>query len=648
MNYAWQATVQDEQGNAVVNPVVTVWEADGVTLATIYDVTGAVIPNPITGSLEGFVQFWASDGEYRIEGASGGEETEVWSWIAGVNLSGIEQRLDDLESSGGVYVAVEVAAVDVPVVVASIATSGYYSSGDGGAASYVRVSSEPSHGLKLQSSDGAWWELAEKEPTLRMAGAKFLSDDDTDAWNNILDYCYDKGVGNFKIGSGILRVTSPNPIHKPITITGDGPRNSIISCYGENGVIVSGAQNGVRAADVRLAHFSINGTNMTSSDPSDNYKGTALVIDFTQATVLDQVAVYDSYNGIFCRQTGNNIFNGVTVDGALRGPFAFKAYGTNTARNGQNDQIDVMQFNNCLFQSNYPGTGPAPATELMILDGRVHSIQINGVRCLSGLRGFVTRNTPSVAPAFVPRFIIGSGLESEQTYAEGFLFEAADDVRLSDTFCARSTTASGIVAGAAVGSITISKGYSGSHYLHDVNNQGCAFLTLVDFNAHNNSLGGGDLYSGIYVSGSGRVMLRGGTFGKNTWIPAYTENQKYGVDINPTFNGEIKLDGLNLTGNVSGPIYEVDAANTASSSYARGCTGYNHVGAISRTIPSSGGIMRSGFRDEFISIIGGSGVSINIDGIFISNYTPCSFMLPARTTATITYTTAPTIASIVM
>lgn len=97
MNYPWQATVQDDAGNAVVNPVVTVWEADGVTLATIYDVTGAEIANPVMGSLEGFVQFWATDGEYRIEGVSGGQETEVWSWVAGVDLSAIEADISAIE-----------------------------------------------------------------------------------------------------------------------------------------------------------------------------------------------------------------------------------------------------------------------------------------------------------------------------------------------------------------------------------------------------------------------------------------------------------------------------------------------------------------------------------------------------------------------
>lgn len=66
---AWQATVQDDRGNAVPNPVVTVYEDDGVTEAAIFDELGVALPNPLTGNIDGFVQFWAGPGQYLIEGS---------------------------------------------------------------------------------------------------------------------------------------------------------------------------------------------------------------------------------------------------------------------------------------------------------------------------------------------------------------------------------------------------------------------------------------------------------------------------------------------------------------------------------------------------------------------------------------------------
>lgn len=83
--FAWQATVQDERGNAVPSPVVIVYESDGVTLASIYNEAGGALPNPFTGTPEGFVQFWADIGVYKIEGASGSDRTEVWSVELGVS-----------------------------------------------------------------------------------------------------------------------------------------------------------------------------------------------------------------------------------------------------------------------------------------------------------------------------------------------------------------------------------------------------------------------------------------------------------------------------------------------------------------------------------------------------------------------------------
>lgn len=77
--HAWQATVQDESGNIIPLPVVTVYLNDGVTLANIYSEQGNPLPNPLTGTMGGFVQFWVESGKYKILGAKGGDQTEVWS-----------------------------------------------------------------------------------------------------------------------------------------------------------------------------------------------------------------------------------------------------------------------------------------------------------------------------------------------------------------------------------------------------------------------------------------------------------------------------------------------------------------------------------------------------------------------------------------
>lgn len=68
---AWQATVQDDRGNALPNPIVTVYEADGVTEAAIFNESGTALPNPLTGDLDGFVQFYAQPGKYKVDAGEG-------------------------------------------------------------------------------------------------------------------------------------------------------------------------------------------------------------------------------------------------------------------------------------------------------------------------------------------------------------------------------------------------------------------------------------------------------------------------------------------------------------------------------------------------------------------------------------------------
>jgi hypothetical protein len=65
----------------------------------------------------------------------------------------------------------EAEAATVPNDADGIRTLGYTSAGDGGGGLYKRVVAEPSHAGKIQSDDGAWWELAEDRVSIKQLGA---------------------------------------------------------------------------------------------------------------------------------------------------------------------------------------------------------------------------------------------------------------------------------------------------------------------------------------------------------------------------------------------------------------------------------------------------------------------------------------------
>jgi len=81
----------------------------------------------------------------------------------------IDSTVPRLFSDAGTLAAGKLLAPDASI--GHVRLAGYYSAGDGGGALYKRVGSMPGHLGRFQTADGAWWELAEKVPNIRMFGA---------------------------------------------------------------------------------------------------------------------------------------------------------------------------------------------------------------------------------------------------------------------------------------------------------------------------------------------------------------------------------------------------------------------------------------------------------------------------------------------
>ena len=109
---AWQATIQDEEGNVIYQPVVTVRNASDGSLADIFNEAGAPLPNPVTGDGGGFVQFFASDGRYDITAVNGNLSSNEWTWDAiAVDLNksvNFANRADAVAGQTGGYKSIRV------------------------------------------------------------------------------------------------------------------------------------------------------------------------------------------------------------------------------------------------------------------------------------------------------------------------------------------------------------------------------------------------------------------------------------------------------------------------------------------------------------------------------------------------------------
>lgn len=116
----------------------------------------------------------------------------------------------------------------IPTGIHAFRTNGFSVVGDGGHALYKWVSSEPAHAGKVQSADGAWWELAENVVNPLMFGAV---GDNVTLDNDGLEGCFLTAVAlnrSVKLMSKQYLASRRINIPRGISIFGEGMNNSII------------------------------------------------------------------------------------------------------------------------------------------------------------------------------------------------------------------------------------------------------------------------------------------------------------------------------------------------------------------------------------------------------------------------------------
>lgn len=182
---AFNFAVQDEAGNVINGASIQVrLESSGDLVDLFADSAGATpLGNPYTLADGAAGLFYIAGGVCRIT-ATKGSFSKTWHHVS-INTGE--------SASLSFSIRAEAVAASIPLDVDSFRTNGYGAAGDGGGALYVRAGTEPTHDLKIQSFDGAWWEIAEPIIKPQMAGADPTgATDATAAINSALDYIRDK------------------------------------------------------------------------------------------------------------------------------------------------------------------------------------------------------------------------------------------------------------------------------------------------------------------------------------------------------------------------------------------------------------------------------------------------------------------------
>ncbi len=99
-------------------------------------------------------------------------------------------------------------AATIPLVVTAVQLTGYTADGDGGDGLYKRVGSEPSHAFKIQSADGAWWEIVPGIDGINLLQNGAAGDGTTDDGTKLseaIDFAVASGGGQIIIPAGLWR-----------------------------------------------------------------------------------------------------------------------------------------------------------------------------------------------------------------------------------------------------------------------------------------------------------------------------------------------------------------------------------------------------------------------------------------------------------
>lgn len=452
--------------------------------------------------------------------------------------------------------------------------------------------------------------------------------DDTSAINAAIAYCNSLTIpAVLQFPSGFYKITAAlTPITSPTVLVGDSFRGSILFPQG-NFDVIKFAGAGARQYGGGIQDLTIDCQGMTG--------GIAVTLDWTQDFV-GNFLLANAWNGVYVRQSGGTKFQSVTID-KTRGDYCFKAFGSNVSRNGENDQCDVIAFeSDSTFTGTYIPGGAAPTTTGVILDGRVHTVSFGNLRCLNLLRGFLCSNTPALTQKYVPSFIYGTCVETENTYAEGVLL-ASVNVFQTGLFVASVISENGFRCASEANRININGCNVENCYKSGISIVGSKDIVINNPSIWNNNTYAGHPsgFSAVQIESGDNIAVIGGRCGKPSWN-SYTENQEYGI-INIA-GTNVRATGVDLRGNNLGP--------SAGDIYFSQCPGSTTIAPSALSIGASPWTYTAGSTQEAISVNGGTVSQIAIQGVPLFTQTNQLFILQANQSAVITYSVAPTVRSL--
>lgn len=329
-------------------------------------------------------------------------------------------------SNAGEYESrAKVEQTNVPETASFLRTAGYYAPGDGGGALYKRVATKPSHAGKIQSLDGAWWELAETVPNVKMFGARGNGEaNDSPSFQAAYDFM------KFK-GGGAVKVTATPSYYRLIeTVIFDNTTNFHLMGVGKPLIqdMSTDGSNTFNIGNGTHSQFQTLLSDLKIWGPENPQNGNALNCSYAGSLRLEGVNIYRhklrgiaadncwTLGAVGCSVVGCSegqvILTGASGNGARwedctfndtpAGKFAFHIAGTDGVANPENGPHFGTTLIACRFEFNEFGLFAQYARALNLLGNYFEFNSTNAFRIVQGCKGVIIHgNSIFTSPGLV-------------------------------------------------------------------------------------------------------------------------------------------------------------------------------------------------------------------------------------------------------
>jgi len=171
--------------------------------------------------------------------------------------------------------------------------------------------------------------------------------------------------------------------------------------------------------------------------------------------------------------------------------------------------------------------------------------------------------------------------------------------------------------------------YQDAVYLDDVTDVSISNATITG--ASQSTLG---RYSGLHIGphGAGHITVTGGRIGGPS--EKWAISQKFNLEIDRGFAGVLTVNGVDLSGALTAPVF---FASSAPGVTIVNSPGYNPVGIVAVTLGASPTTYTAGASPETLMIPTGSITTAKLGAYTVCSSTPCVVPLAPNQTTTIAY-----------